>query len=105
MYPIEYKWISDPTPVTTINMITDKRSIRNENGIERSPTEIQSNNTTRSGTDPSCATSPNITADTINDKNTISVAIPPLKLTGSRLLSNPINRKPNKGNIGMSHAN
>ena len=42
MYPIAYRWISEPTPVTTSTIVIESGSTRRATSTLNVPTEIQS---------------------------------------------------------------
>src|SRR6185436_2774480 len=41
MYPIEYTWIRNPTPVITSSITLERRSTTSETSTEKAPAEIQ----------------------------------------------------------------
>ena len=107
MYPIEYRWISVPTPVTKRIIVVDSGSTRKRKSTWKPPTWIH--------VKPSltwCAllrarassSAKNATSDATNVSAISPVAIQPARGSPMRLPNSSSTTAPNAGMAGITHA-
>src|SRR5262245_33373739 len=104
MYPMAYRWMSDPTPVTNRAIVIDSGSARNPTSTRRSPTGIHSNRIWTKWRSSSASPSSPKNTTTVATKlaAAIAVASQPAPGSPSRRPNTSSSTKPASGSAGIN---